>query len=180
MDNLPCVECCNMDESCCRNPQIAWTIIELDELVSSFGPEILEGRTIFKAEFPGGIYIIDKPPEDTPEVEIKYCTFYDQDNRRCSIYENRPAVCKTYGDPKYNCCPFQDFTTEGDLTSFLIKNPGASAAMHKSARSNTGNYLNDFLLPFVEKFMESEKENPEYMEWWRKLPEANFTRVPGL
>jgi Fe-S-cluster containining protein len=151
-------------------------MMELDQLISEHGPDIMKDRVIFQGEFPGAVYIIDRPEEGVTDVRLDYCTFYDQDNRRCSVYKSRPDICKTYGDPKYNCCPFEDFTEEGSLTKFLIENPNASRILHRDACSDPVAYNRDFVLPFVEGFRESRKENPEWWEWWESLTEANFIR----
>lgn len=177
-DNLPCVECCNMDESCCRNPQITWTMTELDNLVSVHGTEILEDKALFKGELPGLVYIIKMDQENTKDgdsVHLDYCAFYDIDNRRCSVYHQRPVVCATYGDPEYNECPYQAFANSepGTLTDFIVNNREVAGQMHKTAVSHPQKFAQDFIIPFVESF---EASDPEYNEWWESLPEANFIR----
>jgi hypothetical protein len=151
-------------------------MVELDDLVTKEGPDILNNRFITKGEVPGCVYIIDIPEEGATSMRYDYCTFYDQDNRRCSVYESRPKVCSTYGEGIYADCPFKDFTKEGELTEFLIQNKSMSVVMHKNAGTNPVKYLEDITRPFVNSFYESIKEHPEYKVWWDGLPEVNFIK----
>lgn len=175
--NLPCVECCNLDLTCCRNPQILWTMEEIDELVEQF-PDALKRKTFVKGEVPGMAYILIKPSKrdlELGETHIDSCAFYDEDNRRCSIYQARPNVCKTFGDPKYATCPY-DGLTETDLIE-LLKMPNKYAEkMHILADSQPENYFVDFILPWSERFNNSKEKNPEWFEWWENLPLVDWTR----
>jgi len=44
-----------------------------------------------------------------PITEDNYCPFLKED-LECAIYENRPEVCKKFGDESHEllCCPMQD------------------------------------------------------------------------
>lgn len=44
-----------------------------------------------------------------PFTKDMYCPFLNQD-LSCNIYEDRPHVCRTYGDESHHCmqCPYQD------------------------------------------------------------------------
>ena len=100
------------------------------------------------------------------------CAFYDEDNKRCTIYEARPIVCKTYGDPDYNVCPYQDFKP-GELTELVRIDPEKAEQLHKTAASNPARFMHDFVMPYIEAFQNS---NPEYMSFWKSLPHPNFIR----
>lgn len=175
--NLPCAACCNLDLTCCRNPQILWTMEEIDELVEQF-PDALKDKTFVKGDVPGTAYILFRPSEqdlESGETRVDNCVFYDEDNRRCSIYQARPNVCKTFGDPKYASCPYEDLT-ETDLLELLKMPNNYADKMHALANTQPENYLADFILPWVKRFDESKKKNPEWFEWWENLPVVNWTR----
>jgi Fe-S-cluster containining protein len=177
--DLPCVECGMLDLTCCKNPQIVWDMEEMDKLYSNY-PEIFSKVSIFKGEIPGTVYLIKVKTEDiddTNSVNIDYCSMYDEDNRRCSVYDCRPNVCKTYGDPKYASCPYENYKEEGELTDLLVHNKDLAENLHKIAPTNPGVYIQDFVLPWIERFEESKKESHEYYDWWEKLPEPNFIRT---
>ncbi len=175
MKNFPCGKCCELDLSCCHNPQITWNIEEFDNLVTA-RPEILQEIVILKAEMPGLIYILDKETTSNPDannsIGLNYCKFYDTDKNCCDVYEHRPAVCKTYGDPKYNSCPYEGFSAN-ELQELNTRDSELATRMHKTAGNNPEVFGNEFILPFVERFLASD---PEYIKWWEGLPTANFVR----
>lgn len=175
---FPCGKCCELDMSCCHNPQITWTMSEFDEVVTA-SPEVLKEVVLFKGELPGLIYVINKAQvleaDETNSVKIDYCHFYDTEKKCCSIYDLRPAVCSTYGDPKYNACPY-DGMSEDALEELVRRDPEGASAMHKTAGSDPIAFGRDHVIPYVKAFKETVKEHPEYMEVWEKLPQSNFIR----
>lgn len=178
-DDLPCVECCALDLTCCQNPQILWTMEEIDNLYSNH-PEAFEGLALFKGEVPGTMYALRVSKDDVDEtnsVKIEYCSMYDVDNRRCSVYDSRPIVCRTYGDEKYAACPYKEYTGEGDLLELLKRDRDKANALHRIAQTNSIKYLEDFIFPWVKRFEASKETNPEWFEWWENLPEPNFIRM---
>jgi hypothetical protein len=94
------------------------------------------------------------------------------ENQKCSVYEHRPNICSTYGDPKYNACPYEGLSDD-ELVALVDKDPEKALALHKTAFTDPLTYGNDFIMPFVDSFMASD---PEYMTWWEKLPKSNFVR----
>ena len=180
MLDLPCVECCSMDLTCCKNPQILWNMEEVDSLFTMHGPdsEIMQNLTITKGEQEGTVYLMRINPDDISgnSIVVDYCAMYDQDNRRCSVYNERPVVCKTYGDPKYATCPYTDYRKEGALVDLVKNNKELSERLHTIVPSNPVNLYQDYFKPWGERFQESKKTNPEWFEWWEKLPTANFVR----
>jgi len=173
---LPCEECCKIKETCCRNPQILWNIEELDDMISEYGIKTLKGKAVFKGEIPGHVYLIEVDADNhEKEITLDYCSFYDKEKENCSVYNRRPSVCRTYGDPKYNSCPFEAFgeSPVGTLTEFAMANPEVVGKMHLTAGQHPMEFMEDFIQPFVERFLQS---NPEYINWWEGLPRANFKR----
>ncbi len=176
---LPCEECGKLKLSCCKNPQILFTMMELDNIITT-GVEKMQGKVLFKGEVPGTVYIINRPPEGVDTVSLDWCAFYDEDNQKCSIYEQRPNVCKTYGDPKYNRCPYDEYTEPGELQKLNEENPKLALSLHKTIGSNPEAYLEDYLRPWVEAFEKSKEKNPEYNEFWEGLPTPNFIRDQSI
>jgi Fe-S-cluster containining protein len=134
----------------------------------------MKGVFIFKGEVPGMVYLIRVNP-DMDNVRLDYCAFYDPDKNNCSVYEKRPMVCQTYGDPKYNTCPY-DGLTEEELSEMISNSPETAKEMHREAKSEPIAYAKEFIIPWVKAWEKAEKENPEYEEWWEGLPAANFIR----
>ena len=175
----PCTTCCDNGYSCCRNPQITWSLSEIDDLFSA-RPDLIETVVIFKWELPGFVYAISKEalsPDriQNNETSLDYCTFYDHSNNCCSIYEYRPKVCSTYGDPEYNACPYQDMS-DFDLLDLIIKEPQVAHELHLTAESHPKKFLKDFILPYSKSFMDTQESNPEYYELWKGFPNVNFER----
>jgi len=151
-------------------------MVEIDNIITK-DVNILEGKVILKGEIPGMAYIINRPPTGVTKLKLDYCAFYDVEKENCSIYEDRPNICKTYGDPKYNSCPYENYSEPGALTKLLDDDPGLAQSLHVTAVTNEQAYLNDFIDPFVEAFKNSDQE---YMTWWESLPAPNFIRNQKL
>ncbi len=172
--DLPCKACCKTNNSCCHNPQILWTMQEMDNLVTEHGMEILEGIHMFQGEIPGMIYLIRVNP-NISEAKLDYCAFYDPDTMGCSVYGKRPIVCQTYGDPEYNECPY-DGMTDDEIIELAEKDPETMMQKHADAKSFPEKYYQDFIDPWIKAWEQAKTTNPEYSEWWEKLPQANFIR----
>ncbi len=167
---LPCEECASLELTCCHNPRILFSVVELDKVITHY-PKMMEGKVLFRGEIPGWVYILNKPPEGVRTVGLDYCSFYDADKGRCSIYEQRPAVCKTYGDPKYNECPYEDYAEPGQLTQLKKDNPELSMELHNTAKSDPEAFFDDYVDPFAKALGNSD---PKYMEFWESLTRPNF------
>ncbi len=172
---LPCEECCKLDLSCCKNPQIIFKLTDVDAIFEE-DETVMDGKIFMRGEIPGTVYIINRPPDGVSTIVLDYCAFYDSTAERCTIYKNRPDVCKTYGDPKYSSCPYEDYSAPGELTKLKEEQPDLAETLHISANSNPGIFAEEFINPYVEAFERSQKENPEYMKFWESLPEPNFIR----
>ncbi len=169
---LPCEECTSLKLSCCHNPQILFNIVEVDEVITHH-PEAMEDKVLFQGEIPGTFYILNRPPEGVDTIGLDHCSFYDPDAGRCKIYDQRPSVCKTYGDPKYNDCPYKDYAEPGQITKLLKDDPELADSLHLTANSFPEAYAKDYIEPFLESFQISDSE---YMEFWEKSPRPNFIR----
>ncbi len=176
---LPCAECCELDLTCCKNPQILFTMLELDNLIND-NDSAMEGKILYKGEVPGTVYIINRPPDGVNNIVLDYCAFYSIETKNCSIYDHRPSVCSAYGNPKYNRCPYDEYTEPGELQKLNEDNPELAVSLHGTIGSNPEAYLEDFLKPWVEAFNNSKEENPEYYEFWEELPAPNFIRNQEL
>jgi Fe-S-cluster containining protein len=181
MKILPCDACNKANLSCCHNPQIAWNIQEFDDMISQYGMDVMEGKGIFRAEIPGHVYILAVNPditeanEEENTIKLEYCDFFDPEKRNCTIYDKRPIVCETYGDPKYNECPYGEMTPE-EVTELARTDWQKAYKMHTNAKSHSDVYMKDFVLPFLEAWKKAEDDKEEFVDWWYKLPTANFKR----
>ncbi len=175
MDNLPCQECTSLNQSCCLNPQILFSMVEIDEIFTH-QPKAMEGKILYKGEIPGMVYILNRPPEGVDTIALECCTFYNQIEGKCSIYDLRPTVCKIYGDPKYMECPYKDYTNPGELTELVKTNPDLATSLHTTSNNDIDKFTKDFIDPWIERFMNSD---PKYLEFWKKLPNPNFIRNGG-
>ncbi len=179
MKKLPCEECTKLNLSCCNNPQILFSMTDIDNIITE-DEEAMSGKIILKGEIPGMVYIIHRPPDGVQDIKLDYCAFFDVEKGQCSIYNNRPHVCTTYGNSKYNSCPYEDYTEPGELTKLNRENPELALSLHKTASSNPEAFWEDFLKPYTEAFINTKEKNPEYMEFWEKLPVSNFIRNQNL
>ena len=99
-------DCAKCPGYCCSYPRIEVTNEDIERLAVHFGMTASKAKAKFTRhyEFKGG-----KPEDHVSEQILKHkkdhiykttCRFLDQDLRRCSIYEARPAVCRAFPDSK--------------------------------------------------------------------------------
>jgi Fe-S-cluster containining protein len=67
------------------------------------GPETAARKFTKKGEEPGEIILRHQPDKIFGTV----CRFLDTDTRRCTVYDARPAICRTY--PGTARCGYYDF-----------------------------------------------------------------------
>jgi len=179
-NNLPCEKCRELDVSCCKNPQIVWTMVEVDELFSKY-PTINDNNelVIAKAELPGTVYILRMNPQMTSTVEgiknsivIEYCSMYNPVENKCTVEDCKPQVCKSFGDPDYMACPFDGLND--DTLMELVRHEPDFDKLHQTAETHPEKYLQEFVLPWLKAFDDTKEEHPEYMEWWESLSSPNF------
>lgn len=94
--------CAKCPGYCCSYPIIDVTPRDIRRLARHFGlePEIAEARFTRPHEKKR----VMRRKDDT--VFGRICRFFDTGKRRCTIYEARPAVCRTYPEGR---CGYYDF-----------------------------------------------------------------------
>ena len=97
-------DCSKCPGYCCSYPRIEVKEADLARLARHHGISTELAQRRFTRLYEPGERIL-KHQKD--EVYGSICRFFDTDERRCTIYEARPKVCRSYPDgPK---CGYYDF-----------------------------------------------------------------------
>ena len=97
---------CNRCPSyCCSYTRIPVEESDIRRLARRFGlaPEAAARKFTKKGDEPGEVILRHKP--DT--IYGTVCQFLDTETRRCTVYEARPKICRTY--PGTARCGYYDF-----------------------------------------------------------------------
>ena len=97
---------CNRCPSyCCSYERIAVEKSDVSRLARHFGltPEAAARKFTRKGDEPGEVILRHKPDKIYGTV----CQFLDTETRRCTIYDARPTICRTY--PGTARCGYYDF-----------------------------------------------------------------------
>ena len=100
-------DCSNCPGYCCSHPRIEVTDKDMDRLAAHFGLSKSAARKKFTYHYKtkeADEWILRHRKD---HVYKSMCTFFDQNERRCTIYAARPAVCRKY--PYGNKCGYYDF-----------------------------------------------------------------------
>jgi uncharacterized protein len=89
---------------CCSYPRIEVLKTDIQRLADHFKVDFKEAKRKFTREYEPGERIL-KHRKDTVYATI--CRFFDQTERRCTIYAARPQVCRDY--PNSGRCGYYDF-----------------------------------------------------------------------
>jgi Fe-S-cluster containining protein len=103
---LPIFYSCDRCPSyCCSYPRIVVTEADLRRLAAHLGltPEAAARKFTKKGEEPGEVVLRHQPDETYGTV----CRFLDRETRRCTVYQARPGVCRSY--PGTRRCGYYDF-----------------------------------------------------------------------
>lgn len=101
----PSYDCGQCPGYCCTYEWILVTRRDITRLAKRFelSYEVAERRfTRFVREY--GQRVL-RHREDT--IYKSVCRFFDREERRCTVYEHRPTLCRTY--PEEDHCGFYDF-----------------------------------------------------------------------
>ncbi len=91
---------------CCSYPRIVVTDHDIKRLAKHFGLSEDKAKTRFTRRY---VFQSEQPRETIKERILKHrkdhiydtvCRFFDQDLRRCTVYEARPDVCRQFPDGK--------------------------------------------------------------------------------
>lgn len=98
--------CCDRCPSyCCSYPRIPVQESDVRRLARHLGlpPEIVAKKFTKKGDEPGEVVLRHQPDETYGTI----CKFIDLETRRCTVYEARPEICRTY--PGNSRCGYYDF-----------------------------------------------------------------------
>ncbi len=96
--------CLNCPGYCCSYPVISVTKYDVARLAKHFGISWEEAEKRFTKSEHGYKRILRKKKD---EHYGTICRFFDQEERRCSIYKARPHVCRAF--PGGGRCGYYDF-----------------------------------------------------------------------
>ncbi|MEA2564586.1 MAG: uncharacterized protein QOH06_6090 [Acidobacteriota bacterium] len=90
---------------CCSYPRIPIQISDVERLAQHFGITTQAAARKFtkKSDEPGEIVLKHQPDK----IYGTICRFLDTETRRCTVYESRPEICRTY--PGTARCGYYDF-----------------------------------------------------------------------
>ncbi len=97
-------DCLKCPGYCCSYPLIALEKRDVARLARHFELDFETARVSFTEEAWGRKYAMRRKPD----VHYgKTCQFFDTEQRRCTVYEARPKVCRNY--PHTKRCGYYDF-----------------------------------------------------------------------
>jgi uncharacterized protein len=97
--------CAKCPGYCCSYPEIEVTPRDIQRLAKRLGLEYAAAEQRFtKYDAKERVRLL-RHKKDT--VFATVCTFFDQDKRRCTVYESRPGVCREYPDSRH--CGYYEF-----------------------------------------------------------------------
>jgi len=100
--NYSCATCPGY---CCSYPEIEVTPRDIQRLAKRFELDYAAAEQRFtKYDAKERVRLL-RHKKDTMFATV--CTFFDQDKRRCGVYESRPGVCREYPDSKH--CGYYEF-----------------------------------------------------------------------
>lgn len=103
----PRYDCSQCPGYCCSYPRIVVSDFDIERLARHFGISVGTARRRFTYHY---------QTKDLDEQLLRHrkdhvfkstCRFFDQDARRCTVYEARPSVCRIY--PDHRSCGYFDF-----------------------------------------------------------------------
>jgi len=97
--------CSKCPAYCCSYPEIEVTPRDIERLGKRFALGYGEAEARFTKYDSGEKVRLLRHKKDT--VFDTVCVFLDQEKRRCTVYEARPGVCRTYPESKH--CGYYDF-----------------------------------------------------------------------
>ncbi len=97
-------DCAQCPGYCCSYPRIEVKDSDVKRLAKHFDMTKEAAQKKFTRLWEPGERILRHQKD---EIYGSICRFFDTDERRCTIYEARPAVCRQYPDGK--TCGYFDF-----------------------------------------------------------------------
>jgi uncharacterized protein len=103
----PRYDCTRCPGYCCSYSRIAIKDSDIARLARHFGLEVEEARRRFTYRYRTKELDEQLLRHRKDHVYKSTCMFFDQDARRCTVYEARPSVCRTY--PDHRVCGYFEF-----------------------------------------------------------------------
>ena len=97
--------CAKCPGYCCSYPEIEVTPRDIERLAKRFDLGYREAEQRFTKLQPKEKVRLLRHQKDS--VFATVCMFFDPKQRRCTVYESRPGVCREYPDSKR--CGYYDF-----------------------------------------------------------------------
>ena len=88
--------CSKCPAYCCSYPEIEVTPRDIERLARHLGVDYKQAEERFTKHDPVEKVRLLRHHKD--KIFDSVCVFLDQDKRRCTVYEARPAVCRSYPD----------------------------------------------------------------------------------
>jgi len=88
---------------CCTYPEIGITRADIKRIASRYGITVEDAINRFCKTDDGKLYLRHK----SDPIFNTACRFLNVNTRRCTIYEDRPKVCRSYPDERR--CGYYDF-----------------------------------------------------------------------
>jgi uncharacterized protein len=103
----PTFDCSKCPGYCCSHGRVAVSEFDIARLAKHFDLPVAEAREKFAYQYTtqGATEWILRHHKDT--IYASVCRFFDREERRCTVYEARPNVCRKY--PYGNQCGYYDF-----------------------------------------------------------------------
>lgn len=100
-------DCSQCPGYCCSHPLIAVTDFDIKRLAKHFDLSFREAKQKFTYHYVSKEYDEQVLRHQKDHIYKSICRFFDTKERRCTIYEARPNVCRKY--PYGNKCGYYDF-----------------------------------------------------------------------
>ncbi|HET7203760.1 MAG TPA: YkgJ family cysteine cluster protein [Steroidobacteraceae bacterium] len=103
----PRYDCSKCPGYCCSYSRIAVTDFDIERLARHFGIGTDRARRKFTYRYKTKEHDEQLLRHKKDHVYASTCRFFDQQKRRCTVYEARPSVCRIY--PEDSGCGYWQF-----------------------------------------------------------------------
>ena len=103
----PRYDCSKCPGYCCSYSRIAVSDFDIERLARHFGIDTETARRKFTYRYKTRELDEQLLRHKKDHVYESTCRFFDQDARRCTVYEARPSVCRLY--PEDRVCGYWQF-----------------------------------------------------------------------
>ena len=103
----PRYDCARCPGYCCSYSRIAVSDSDIERLARHFGLDTEVARRRFTYRYKTRELDEQLLRHKKDHIYASTCRFFDQDKRRCTVYEARPGVCRIY--PEDKVCGYWQF-----------------------------------------------------------------------